>query len=294
MARLPNPGSDNGTWGGILNDFLSVEHNSDGTLKSTGSLGSKADASTTVNGQALTGDITLDPDHLDDTSSAHKFTSASDVSKLAGIQAGAQVNVNADWNAGTGDTQILNKPTIPTVPGTKNSLQIDDGSLQLVGDTASPGAHKTYGTDSSGNRVWKNDPTGGDSAVTSVNNQTGEVTLAANDVGAASRTGGGQYALQDVGEQSGTVDLDLDLASDWTVTAVGDISLTVSNVPVNVGVGISIRLSQDGVGGHTVTLPAGSQTVGSPGLTSLSTTVIAMSTYDGGATWQVSFVSGFV
>ena len=33
--------------------------------------------------------------------------------KLAGIQAGAEVNVNADWNATTGDALILNKPTIP-------------------------------------------------------------------------------------------------------------------------------------------------------------------------------------
>lgn len=33
MSRLPVPGSDSGTWGTILNDFLSVELNSDGTLK---------------------------------------------------------------------------------------------------------------------------------------------------------------------------------------------------------------------------------------------------------------------
>ncbi len=33
MARLPIPGSDDGAWGTILNDFLSVEHNTDGTLK---------------------------------------------------------------------------------------------------------------------------------------------------------------------------------------------------------------------------------------------------------------------
>lgn len=33
MARLPIPGSDDGTWGDILNDFLSVEHNPDGTQK---------------------------------------------------------------------------------------------------------------------------------------------------------------------------------------------------------------------------------------------------------------------
>ena len=33
--------------------------------------------------------------------------------KLDGIETGAQVNVNADWNATTGDAEILNKPTIP-------------------------------------------------------------------------------------------------------------------------------------------------------------------------------------
>jgi len=33
--------------------------------------------------------------------------------KLTGIEAGAEVNVNADWNAVSGDAQILNKPTIP-------------------------------------------------------------------------------------------------------------------------------------------------------------------------------------
>jgi len=37
-----------------------------------------------------------------------------DASKLAGIAAGAEVNVNADWNAASGDAQILNKPTIPS------------------------------------------------------------------------------------------------------------------------------------------------------------------------------------
>lgn len=33
MARLPTPGSDAGTWGNILNDFLAQAHNSDGSLK---------------------------------------------------------------------------------------------------------------------------------------------------------------------------------------------------------------------------------------------------------------------
>lgn len=33
MARLPNIGSDDGTWGSILNDYLGVEMQSDGFLK---------------------------------------------------------------------------------------------------------------------------------------------------------------------------------------------------------------------------------------------------------------------
>ena len=33
MARLPQPGSDSGTWGDILNDYLSQTHKSDGSLK---------------------------------------------------------------------------------------------------------------------------------------------------------------------------------------------------------------------------------------------------------------------
>ena len=33
MARLPKPGSDDNTWGDILNDYLLVSHNPDGTEK---------------------------------------------------------------------------------------------------------------------------------------------------------------------------------------------------------------------------------------------------------------------
>jgi hypothetical protein len=37
--------------------------------------------------------------------------SSTDKSKLDGIASGAEVNVNADWTAASGDAQILNKPT---------------------------------------------------------------------------------------------------------------------------------------------------------------------------------------
>lgn len=37
MSRLPVVGGDANTWGTVLNDFLSVAHNADGTLKSASS-----------------------------------------------------------------------------------------------------------------------------------------------------------------------------------------------------------------------------------------------------------------
>jgi uncharacterized protein (TIGR02145 family) len=45
------------------------------------------------------------------TTSTAGSMSADDKTKLDGIATGAEVNVNADWNAVTGDAQIQNKPT---------------------------------------------------------------------------------------------------------------------------------------------------------------------------------------
>lgn len=64
-----------------------------------------------VNGE--TGIVVLNQDEILD-GTTYKQYSLTEKNKLAGIAAGAEVNVNADWNATTGDAQILNKPTIPT------------------------------------------------------------------------------------------------------------------------------------------------------------------------------------
>lgn len=51
MVRLPIPGSDDGRWGDILNQFLSVEHNSDGTLKRASAIDAGASAIQSINGK---------------------------------------------------------------------------------------------------------------------------------------------------------------------------------------------------------------------------------------------------
>lgn len=56
--RLPIPGSDNGTWGTILNGFLEVSHNADGSLQTAALVG--AGAVTSVNSVTpSSGNVTL-------------------------------------------------------------------------------------------------------------------------------------------------------------------------------------------------------------------------------------------
>jgi hypothetical protein len=109
-------------------------------------------AVTTVNTQ--TGAVVLDADDVDDSSTSHKFVTESDLTTLSntsgtntgdqdlssyqlqpsegafvngdkthldGIEPGAEVNVNADWNSSSGDSQILNKPTLGTAAATAST-----------------------------------------------------------------------------------------------------------------------------------------------------------------------------
>lgn len=61
--------------------------------------------------------------------STNDYTAA-EKTKLAGIAAGAEVNVNADWSASTGDAAILNKPSIPSKTSdlTNDSDYVSDAS----------------------------------------------------------------------------------------------------------------------------------------------------------------------
>ena len=66
----------------------------------------------------FTASVTNNPAMLANT--AKNSYPLADGTKLAGISAGAEVNVNADWNATSGDATILNKPVLATVATTGN------------------------------------------------------------------------------------------------------------------------------------------------------------------------------
>jgi hypothetical protein len=107
--------------------------------------------------------------------SSNDYTTA-EQTKLAGIAAGAEVNVNADWNATSGDAQILNKPTIPvsTSQLTNNSGFINhevDGSVTNEIQTLT--LNSTELSISGGNAViFNNWDTNGTNDVTTTGNQT--------------------------------------------------------------------------------------------------------------------------
>ena len=72
--------------------------------------------------------------------------------KLSGIATGAEVNVNADWNATSGDAQILNKPTIPAASPITivNDSSLFSTGLTGTGDGATDANNSNFFGDSAG------------------------------------------------------------------------------------------------------------------------------------------------
>ncbi|HSE60678.1 MAG TPA: right-handed parallel beta-helix repeat-containing protein [Candidatus Saccharimonadales bacterium] len=154
MTRLPTPGSDDGVWGDILNEFLRVEHNSDGTLKAGGSLSTKADDSAVVHSsgaETITGTKTFAASpvvpvptlanhattktYVDDLAQPRVATlvvaasNASDSSKAA-----------ADYVCdGTGDHTEINT-AVAALPASGGIVQLTEGTYTL-GDSITLGAN---------------------------------------------------------------------------------------------------------------------------------------------------------
>ena len=87
----------------------------------------------------------------------------------------------------------------------KNSIETDDGDLQLVGDAAAPGNNKVYGTDGAGAKGWKDDPAGGGAA--DDGNVLGGSAVETSGVAVhpgASATTLGAVAIGDLSEAAGT------------------------------------------------------------------------------------------
>lgn len=161
----------------------------------SGTLSNQTDLITALNGKQ--------PLSLILTNTTASFTSLLET-KLNGIAFGAEVNVNADWNAVSGDAQILNKPTIPTLT---SQLTNDSGFLTT-------------------------------NAVSSVNSQTGIVVLDADDINDSSTTNKFVTSsdLTNLSNLSGINTGDQDLSSYWksdgSESATGNWNLGINNFTI--------------------------------------------------------------
>lgn len=93
MSRLPTPGSDDGTWGTVLNDFLSVSHNGDGTIKGSELASAGAEFSSNkgqANGYApLNSSSKVPYVHLPVGSTGSTVAAGNDVRITGALQSGA-------------------------------------------------------------------------------------------------------------------------------------------------------------------------------------------------------------
>lgn len=137
MARLPLPGSDVNNWGDILNEFLLVEHNPDGTLKLSGTLNGKyAKPPDGIPKAHLSEDVQTTLTRADDLS--NKFADLTDVS-IQGPSSGQLLvfdDTSGTWTNAT-PAQTLVEPVITAI--TKEDVGLgnvtNEAQLPLTGGT---------------------------------------------------------------------------------------------------------------------------------------------------------------
>lgn len=168
-ARLPAPGEDSGTWGEILNEFLLVAHNPNGTAK----------LSSTLSDVATSGSY-------NDLADKPAIPAANSLVYLSGAQ---QISGEKDFTGNlkasgstvvtTDDARLTNSrtPSDDSVSATK--LQDDSVTEPKLAISNAPSNGNFLGWDGSSLR-WQDQAA---APVTSVSGRTGAVTLAKGDVG---------------------------------------------------------------------------------------------------------------
>ena len=132
---------------------LTIDGVSQGTILSTESVDFVGGTNVTLAYSATGNVITISATDTDTTYTAgagltltaaefalagESYTSA-EQAKLSGIESGAQVNVNADWNASTGDAQILNKPALGTAASADSGDFATSAQGTLADSAVQPG-----------------------------------------------------------------------------------------------------------------------------------------------------------
>jgi hypothetical protein len=166
MARLPQPGADSGTWGDVLNDFLTQSLNTDGTLKDVGVVAAKAEDNTVVHNAG------------DESVGGVKTFSASPIvpTPTANTQAANKSYVDSTAAGGAPDATTTTKGIVQLagdLSGTATSPQIAAGVIVDTDVNASAGIAQSKVANLTTDLASKETPAGAQTKVdTHVNDTT--------------------------------------------------------------------------------------------------------------------------
>lgn len=233
MARLPVPGSDSGSWGAILNDFLTSAHNTDGSLKDTGILAQKyVKPSSGIPKTDLAASVQTSLDNAD-TVTAGAVISVAGRTGVVTLAESDITNLTTDLNAKY-VFPIAGIPKSDLTLAVQSSLDLADSALQIA-------------------------------PVTSVAGRTGAITLAESDItnlvtdlaAKVSTTSGGKETYFGIGNSGSSKQVDLANGNHQSITLTANCTLTATGFTNGVSCSILLEVIQDGTGGWTLTLPAG-------------------------------------
>ncbi len=159
MARLPTPGQDNGTWGDILNDYLSQSHAGDGTLK-PGIVGSS---------QIVAGAVTS-------TQLANNTVTATQIANGTITEAQLDTTLQSKIDSSASDATPTSKGLIQLagdLTGTAAAPQI--AKIQGITLSGTPSAGHVLTASSGTTASWSTAP------ITSIFGRTGAVTAQSGD-----------------------------------------------------------------------------------------------------------------
>ena len=256
MARLPQPGSDQGTWGAILNEFLSESLASDGSLKAgsvgatqiaDGSLPQSKVSGLTTSLDAISGDIDVLTDDIN-TLSTDQGALSDSVTTLENNQAIISDNVTS----------------IETALDTKADLV---GGL--VPASQLPNSVKTRAVAVADQAAML--------ALTATDVQPGDIAVRADGAGSFILTAadpsvlgnwlvmnaprnGDLSGIAQLGSISGTLNLSNYLVTTTVhATLTGAITTVTLPTPAGLSYTITTVLTQDATGGRTLATPVGTK-----------------------------------